>query len=250
MMASDAEIDRICANALAVMDLPPSALDKLLDVLRHGDDLDAFTTPDLLGVSEQGVEPILRLLSSRLIGRKQTLVLLEAMTAMKKQATSTHEDIELCWTGPPSLEVVAKSTASVMQELLGRARREIIVVGYRLTDKKIGATLSDAIGRINNMVLIIDNDKHGANIAVLNDIFKGTTRPRIYAHKATEKGFYKVHAKVIIIDKSEMLLTSANMTHHGIRRNFEMGLRVSGRTATEARSMIMKMVNNNYFEEI
>lgn len=249
-MASEAEIDRICADVLTVTDLPPSALDRLLNALRRGDDLDAFTMPDLLGVPEQGVEPLLRLLSNRLIGREQTHVLLEAITAIKKQTVSSREDIELCWTGPPSLDVMAKSTASVIQELLGRAKREILIVGYRLTDKKVGAALADAIGHVNNMVLIIDNDKQRANLAIINDMFKGTARPRIYAHKTTERGFYKVHAKVIIIDECEMLLTSANMTHHGIRRNFEMGLRVNGHTATEARSLIMQMVRNNYFEEV
>ena len=250
MTASDAEINRICADALAAMELPSLALDRLVDAMKRGDRIDAFTAPDILGVSEQGAEPLLRLLSSSVLEREQTRVMLEAMLAMKKQSLKSHEDIELCWTGPPSLDVVAKSTASVMQELLSHAKREIIIVGYRITDRKVGALLADAIGRVNNMIIVIDDDKHHANLAAINDVFKGTGRPRIYSHRTKEGGFYKIHAKVTIIDGCEMLLTSANMTHHGIRRNFEMGLRVTGHSAEDARSMIMKMIDNNYFEVI
>lgn len=251
MAGSDGEEGLIRADALAAMNLPPRALDRFLDLLRGGEDLDAFTVPRLLGVSEHRAEPLLRLLANRSLGRAQVAVMLDAMREVKDRASGPAERIELCWTGPPSLEVMEKSTESVMRDMIMRAQREIIVVGYRITDSGgLMTWLSDAMGRVGSITMIIDDDVQRANLAAIDEAFRGIRRPRIYLHKKREKGFYKVHAKVTIIDGTEMLLTSANMTYHGLRRNFEMGVRVSGRPAKDARSLVMEMIDEKYFEEM
>ena len=251
MAGSDGEGGRIRADALAAMDLPPHALDRFLDLLTGDENLDAFTVPRLLGVSEHRAEPLLRLLANRRLGRTQVAVMLDAMREVKDRASRPTEGIELCWTGPPSLGVVEKSTESVMRDMIGRAQREIIVVGYRITGGGgLMTWLSDAMGRVGGITMIIDDDTRRANLAAIDEAFRGIRRPRIYLHKRKEKGFYKVHAKVTIIDGMEMLLTSANMTYHGLRRNFEMGVRASGRPAKDARSLVMKMIDSKYFEEM
>jgi phosphatidylserine/phosphatidylglycerophosphate/cardiolipin synthase-like enzyme len=40
-----------------------------------------------------------------------------------------------------------------------------------------------------------------------------------------------MHAKVLLVDDSDLLVTSANFTHHGQAVNVEYGLRLSGEPA-------------------
>ena len=53
--------------------------------------------------------------------------------------------------------------------------------------------------------------------------------------KATSKSGHqydrKLHAKVIVADRRDALVTSANLTHAGLLENLEMGLRIQGVTA-------------------
>ena len=233
------------------MTLPTHALEKLIALLQDGTDLDVFNVPRLLGVSETKAEPILHLLASGRLDRTNVLILLRAMTALRENMSRSAAEVEMCWTGPPSLEVMEKSTDSVMQDMIGRAREEILIVGYRITDS--GETirrLSESMRYVDHITMIIDNDKQRVNLTSIDNAFRGITRPRIYTHKKREKEFYKVHAKVLIIDQMEMLLTSANMTHYGLTQNFEMGVRIRGRPAKDARSLIMQMIDRKYFEEM
>ncbi len=41
----------------------------------------------------------------------------------------------------------------------------------------------------------------------------------------------KLHAKVIIADGRDALITSANLTYHGYEANIEIGVRVAGEPA-------------------
>ena len=41
----------------------------------------------------------------------------------------------------------------------------------------------------------------------------------------------KLHAKVIVADRRDALVTSANLTHAGLLENLEMGFRVQGAMA-------------------
>jgi len=38
----------------------------------------------------------------------------------------------------------------------------------------------------------------------------------------------KLHAKVIVADARDALVTSANLTYHGYEANIELGVRISG----------------------
>lgn len=251
MIITDKEIKSIQADALAAINLPSSAFDRLLDLLQKDENLDAFNAPKMLGISGHKTEPLLRLLNNKYMKKEHMLILLSAISSVRDKVTKSMDEIEICWTGPPSLEVVAKSTDSVIGDMIKRARREILIVGYRITDSDITLKkIADAMMHVNGIIMVIDNDKKRTNLTSINDAFKGIGRPRIYIHKKKEKGFYKVHAKIIIIDGKEMLLTSANITHHGLKRNFEMGVRTLGSSAKDAHSLVMKMIDEKYFEEI
>ena len=246
-----ADLAGVEMDMLEVLNLPPRALDTLLDLLEEGADIDPFNAPDLLGISGSKIEPLLRLLENNRLGRDCLLVSLRTSAAAVGRVVDRSDECTLCWTGPPNLEVAERSTDAVVREMIGNARREILIVGYRITDVEGTITwLRDAIRRVGKITIIIDDDERCTNRSALNRIFCGPRRPRIYTHRGSEGPFYKVHAKIMIVDERELLITSANMTYHGLVQNFEMGARIRGKLAEDAQAVIRKMIRSGYFEEI
>ena len=103
MTGVNRELDRIQADALALMTLPTHALEKLIALLQDGTDLDVFNVPRLLGVSETKAEPILHLLASGRLDRTNVLILLRAMTALRENMSRSAAEVEMCWTGSAEL---------------------------------------------------------------------------------------------------------------------------------------------------
>ena len=73
------------------------------------------------------------------------------------------------------------------------------------------------------------------------------TQPKIYTRKQKDSKYYKIHAKVILIEDREMLVTSANLTHLGTLINFELGLSVKGPAVKKMRELVDKMIDKEYF---
>ena len=97
-------------------------------------------------------------------------------------------------------------------------------------------------------MIVDDNEK---NWIELRKCFseKSLAPPKIYTRKQKKSKYYKVHAKVILIEDREMLVSSANLTHLGTLINFELGLLVKGPVVKRMRILINKMISDKYFTE-
>ena len=251
MMLDKKELDEIQADLMRVLELPSDTLEKLITLLENETEINSFNVSDLLNITGSKTESLINLIENNCLDNRSLLVALRASMSARGNASKLIEDFELCWTGPPNLDVHEKSTDSVMQEMLERARENILLVDYRITDK--GDTikkLSDCMEKVNNIDIIIDDDKKNINMSTIDDTFRGIKKPRIFVHKKKEKSYYKVHAKILIVDKKEILITSANLTYYGLSQNFEMGIRIKGEPAKNAYSLIRKMIDSKYFEEL
>ena len=71
--------------------------------------------------------------------------------------------------------------------------------------------------------------------------------PKIYSYKEKNGS---LHAKAVIIDSNEILITSANMSGRAMERNIEMGIQHSGEPAREAEELISKLVRTDMFEQV
>ena len=59
-----------------------------------------------------------------------------------------------------------------------------------------------------------------------------------------------MHAKCLLVNGADLLVTSANFTFHGLHGNIEIGVRLSGPPALEARKMFSHLVENGVVEEV
>lgn len=159
--------------------------------------------------------------------------------------------VDAVWTGPEVLGSEVRRTEAVVKEILAGAQSEALVVGYWLVtntaqiDALIGLLIQKARAGTKIRFVLDPSEKSSGpdNFAALNKLWPpsltGSSR-EVYSwsdhmSKATSSSGHqysrKLHAKVIVADRHDALVTSANLTHAGLLENLEMGLRVKGAMA-------------------
>jgi phosphatidylserine/phosphatidylglycerophosphate/cardiolipin synthase-like enzyme len=157
---------------------------------------------------------------------------------------------ELVATLPPETPGIARPTERVVQEMIDTARTEIILLGYELSDLGLIGLLAAATDRGISVTMICDRGR-GAAQRVLDSWPSRITPPRILHDRERTDGapYALMHAKCLLIDGSDLLVTSANFTFHGLRGNIEIGIRLGGAPAAEARKIFSYLVESRVLED-
>ena len=156
------------------------------------------------------------------------------------------DGISLTWTGPEDVVTETRDTGAVARQLFAGARRSLLVCTYALDDGAKGENLL-AILRMRMMAhpeldvrfyvnLGREYDDHRPSDAILAEhvhrlrekVFTWEPRPSVfYDRRALEPGHGPracLHAKVIVSDDAQTLITSANLTEAAQERNVEAGV--------------------------
>lgn len=171
---------------------------------------------------------------------------LRAVLAERARPTPS---VELVWTGPEAGLRPTRDTAVVVRELFARARRSVVVGGFRFSHgEAILRPLHEAMrdhGVEASIFLDIERAPRGVDVrahaAQALDRFIdqnwpfGDPRPRLYYDPRTvEPGSVaSLHAKCLVVDRRWALVSSANFTDRGQHRNLEAGVLVEGSTFAE-----------------
>lgn len=159
-------------------------------------------------------------------------------------------DAELVATLPPETPGIARPTDRVVWEMIDGARTEVILLGYELTDRDLIEQLAAAARRGAVVIMICDRAR-GAAARVLETWPSDTPAPRIFHDRERVDGapYASMHAKCLLIDARDLLVTSANFTFHGLRGNIEIGVRLGGAPAAEARKIFSHLVESQVLED-
>lgn len=239
---------KIIDNIGKVLDFPSESLISLEKALERGESLDEFNVQKITGMSGQKIEPLLMLLDEKNLDMETLQLILGSALATKKKIGIENSRPELTWTGPTQLDVNARDTSIVIKEMLKDAKKITLVI-YSISE---GADdIFEELSKCSpeKITIVIHDDKKMINKTILDNIFRIGEKPLILTRKIKGKYYYKVHAKVLIVNSYDMLLTSANLTFHGMSENFEMGIRIKGELAKNAEAMICKLKDSGYFEE-
>lgn len=69
--------------------------------------------------------------------------------------------------------------------------------------------------------------------------------------KKDDDAMAALHAKTIVVDERELLVSSANLSYHGMQGNLEMGIRlVSEDKAKQVENLFKEMVSMRLFVEL
>ena len=236
-----------------IQDMPEEALEKLVSSWDSGEKITKYNLERITGIAGEKIRRLYMLIGDPEV--KQDLVNAMIVTGLeaKSKFAASNDDVEIVWTGPSKISVEVRNTKPVIEEMLKSAvpGERITIIDYMITSNaesivdQMKSCLADGV----EIDLIVD--KSSANKRQLKKCFaeKSLVRPTIYERKEDEDGWYKVHAKVIIIGDRQMLVSSANLTELGTEVNFELGLLVRGPTVKKMLALVRKMIADEYFVE-
>lgn len=157
-----------------------------------------------------------------------------------RQAPAT----QLVWTGPKVEGSFLRATREVVRELLRGAQAELLVVGYWIAARGDGegiieevvASLADAVTRGVVVSVVVDERVRldgRDNRHILVSVWPvGVALPKFLTWRLPPGDQHlKLHAKVLVADRRDALVTSANLTSYAMDRNMEMGVRIVGQPA-------------------
>lgn len=150
---------------------------------------------------------------------------LEAALAARRTVVAATVDVVI--TGPDSPAAPVRLTSEVVRQLIDGASRRVTIVSYAAYRMpSIIAALDAAVDRGVRVDLILESPEHlegggGAH---------AYARYRRYHWPSDQRDppDAKLHAKAIIVDSRDVLLTSANMTNAAYDKNIELGILCRG----------------------
>jgi hypothetical protein len=178
---------------------------------------------------------------------------------IREQEQLVSPKVEICWTGPEAEGLLVTPNAAAIKELLGSCSDTgtILLVGYSLTVGKdtfmeqVRDLLIDASKRHAKVQIVLHRDEEGKNHQELVkgwDVF--ARKPEIYTWQPPDGHKYtKLHAKCLVVDRLQMLVTSANFTFHGLESNIELGLLVRNQPlATAVHDRFQLLINSKVLQ--
>lgn len=218
-------------------------LDILLNAIKD-------TAPDSSDRQSTANAPVVNLIKKRYPNlspaEAEEIYLLVSSALMANQGDRS----ELVVTAPPSFSVKARSTVNTVSSMILRAQNSILITGYSLSGY-FGDLVDCMIQKSKSGVLIkfFANGLEGQ--AKFEKLLKYRGRfLRIYNYQKPEDPMSSLHAKVICVDQSKTLITSANLSYHGQEGNIEMGTYIESATiARQVDEVFTKLLFSKVFLE-
>ena len=218
-------------------------LDILLNAIKD-------TSPDSSDRQSTANAPVVNLIKKRYPNlspaEAEEIYLLVSSALMANQGDRS----ELVVTAPPSFSVKARSTVNTVSSMILRAQNSILITGYSLSGY-FGDLVDCMIQKSKSGVMIkfFANGLEGQ--AEFEKLLKYRGRfLRIYNYQKPEDPMSSLHAKVICVDQSKTLITSANLSYHGQEGNIEMGTYIESATiARQVDEVFTKLLFSKVFLE-
>lgn len=179
------------------------------------------------------------------------LLSIDLISEIYKLRETNEKSHSLVWTSPFVFNEDADNTKTTLLDMIDSAKKSIIIVGYTIErdTKEIFAALEHASQKGVAIKLLFDNAEKFVPLVEKMWENKGTL-PQLYSYKPKKMKHSSLHAKVMIIDGKELLITSANLTGRGISRNVEIGIRHKGNSAKNAEKLVRTLIQNEFLVKI
>ena len=162
------------------------------------------------------------------------------------------EKAELAITAPISFKLKARKINEVITNMIQDSQKSITLTGYSVSDyfsEMIDLIISKSQQGIYVRLYLNDYEKHKTNLKRQMDL--RTKHLRVFDYQKQDDEMAALHAKTIVVDEKELLVSSANLSYHGMQGNVEMGIRlVSEDKAKQVESLLKEMVGMKVFKEL
>lgn len=133
------------------------------------------------------------------------------------------EKIDLTITAPITNGIKVRQNQTMVKELLSSAEKSILITGYSMSE--YFAELLDLIIQKSQRGILCQIYLNQAEKQIYLDKlmrYKGRFL-NVYNYQNSEDRMAALHAKVICVDGYKSLISSANLSYHGLEGNIELG---------------------------
>jgi phosphatidylserine/phosphatidylglycerophosphate/cardiolipin synthase-like enzyme len=178
--------------------------------------------------------------------------ILQALRAIQLALADADREahrVELVATTPIGSENWS-TTRDALRDLLRAARQELLVLGFAMNHEDLENELRDASMRGVSITVIGERSRDD-----LRHLFQTwpTTLSPIRCLQVVEPPpgqRLTMHAKVVVVDRADTLIGSANFTSGGLSSNIELGLRVTGPVSRLICDLVDMLERGHWFEPL
>ena len=227
-----------------------------------------LTMRDHIGEAHvSAVSEYLAELSRKGVPPSQIAMVLRAFAAGREVDRDSSDLIDVVVTGPDAI-AASRDTGVVMRQLFNKARDRVLAVGFAIHQgRTVFQTLADRLDECESLEVILCVDVRcepgstttdpqivrGYTRRFMETEWPGTRLPRLYydprSLSAVGPTRSALHAKCVVVDGNEALVTSANFTEAAQVRNIELGLHVSSpAVARQIEDHFHSLIRNGHLE--
>lgn len=181
--------------------------------------------------------------------------MIESGSRVRDALVMTSQASTLVWTGPTTQGSALRTTSEAVRDLVDASRTQILVSTYSLRPEvrdpaqSLMGRLALARRRGVGVTLVVHQNED--NRRALRAAWPSEApRPRLLTWPIPEGDeMVKLHAKIVEADDDSLLVTSANLTYHGLFANLELGILVRGSVAGEVRRHFDRLERQGHLRE-
>ncbi len=161
------------------------------------------------------------------------------------------EKIQLVITAPPSFNLHTKLTENVVEDILQSAKKSILMTGYSISEY-IDKYLDLIIKKSQSGVFVKIFINNITEQEIIGKLLRYNGRfLQIYNYTNAGDRMSALHAKVLSIDGIQSLISSANLSYHGMMGNIELGCHIeSARIAKEIDEVFKQLIFQKVFRRV
>ena len=157
------------------------------------------------------------------------------------------ENSYLTVTAPNSFKLKNQTTYAQIEKLIDSAKKQIIMTGYSISnyfDDFIEKLISKSSKGV--LVQLYLNEFENTLLESKLKIYMGKFL-RVYTFNKDDDKMAALHAKIITVDDCRSLISSANLSYHGLEKNIEIGCVIESQKVSQD---IRKLLEELYFQKV
>lgn len=185
------------------------------------------------GLQHDGFAPRL---CAPLIGLPANAARVVVEAVLGEREAHPRPSLEMVWTGPEVGPTLSRDASQVLPQLFSRATARVLVAGFAFYDASslfapLHARARDA-GVAVEFFIHVDHTGRDASMSPESFFTRSwpwrDVEPTVYCCDSGTAA--TMHAKCVVVDDREVLITSANFTERAQRANVELGVLIGDRT--------------------
>lgn len=175
-------------------------------------------------------------------GDRESVVLALRALTIQADARLASETLVMPAVTSPRTNVGTRRIRSVLDEVVGQARREIVVLGYELSDREVLRLLAERASMGVRVELLLDATQ--TPVDMLRALWPTGAGPaHLWVTGVNRRGRpIRLHAKAVIADSRRAVIGSANFTRSGLRSNLELAVVLDGPAVARIRAYAAELI--------